>query len=196
MMAKEFLYFLFKTLYHFKSNIKFSELNSIWHGSSSTIARQPFQTSNRIIFLYRAKFPTLCQITRSLVSNMADINQQKKLALLKTILDSRRRRRLLQQNILAYSVQRRQLILKVSAIVILLLCINQGRAITLRSCRRLRRHEGWWNNVWTTYGEKRFKKTFRVSRETFQYILSRVRHDLERHDLELLLSFQFLLKRG
>ena len=34
--------------------------------------------------------------------------------------------------------------------------------------------------VWNTYSEKRFKQTLRVSRGTFQFILNRIRHDLER----------------
>ena len=49
-----------------------------------------------------------------------------------------------------------------------------------RSCRRLLRNNGWWLLVWNTYSNERFKKTFRVSRNTFNYILSRIRHKLER----------------
>ena len=36
------------------------------------------------------------------------------------------------------------------------------------------------NFVWNTYSEERFKKTFRVLRGTFQYILDRIRHILQR----------------
>ena len=49
-----------------------------------------------------------------------------------------------------------------------------------RSCRRLERNNGWFSTVWSTYSTKRFKKTFRVSRETFEFILSRIRHVLKR----------------
>ena len=49
-----------------------------------------------------------------------------------------------------------------------------------RSCRRLPRNTGWWNLIWNTYSNARFKKTLRVSRETFAFILSRIRHALER----------------
>ena len=49
-----------------------------------------------------------------------------------------------------------------------------------RSCRRLGRNMGWFNCVWNTYSEERFKKTFRVSCGTFQFILSRIRHVLQR----------------
>ena len=43
-----------------------------------------------------------------------------------------------------------------------------------RSCRRLTRNIGWWENTWNNYSEARFKKTFRVSRSTFRYILNRI----------------------
>ena len=50
----------------------------------------------------------------------------------------------------------------------------------IRSCRRLLRNSGWWDTVWKYYSEARFKKTFRVTRGTFLYILSRIRQQLER----------------
>ena len=43
-----------------------------------------------------------------------------------------------------------------------------------RSCLRLIRNVGWWKNAWNNYSEARFKKTFRVSRTTFKYILNRI----------------------
>ena len=52
-----------------------------------------------------------------------------------------------------------------------------------RSCRRLARNTGWWNIIWQTYSYARFKKTFRVSRGTFTFILSRIRHVLERESV-------------
>ena len=38
-------------------------------------------------------------------------------------------------------------------------------------------NQGWWENAWRNYSEKRFKKTFRVSRETFLYILNNIQAD-------------------
>ena len=38
----------------------------------------------------------------------------------------------------------------------------------------------WFNLVWSTYSDERFKKTFRISRATFQFILQRIRHVLDR----------------
>ena len=39
---------------------------------------------------------------------------------------------------------------------------------------------GWFNLVWSSYSDERFKKTFRISRTTFQFILQRIRHVLDR----------------
>ena len=65
----------------------------------------------------------------------------------------------------------------------LLLVVSRRMTVThqySRSCRRLERNNGWFSTVWSRYSTKRFKKTFRVSRETFGFILSRIRHVLER----------------
>ena len=37
--------------------------------------------------------------------------------------------------------------------------------------------------VWNTYDDDRFKKTLRVSRETFNFVLARIRHKLQRENL-------------
>ena len=39
---------------------------------------------------------------------------------------------------------------------------RDSRAVHSGSCRRLERHRRWFNFVWTTYSDERFKKTFRV----------------------------------
>lgn len=51
---------------------------------------------------------------------------------------------------------------------------------SLRSCRRLERNLGWINLVWANYSDKRFKKTFRISRETFRFVLGHIKHTLVR----------------
>ena len=60
---------------------------------------------------------------------------------------------------------------------LLLLLISQ-RNITVpslvRFCCQLKKNTGWWENVCNTYSDARFKKTFRVSRETFNFILNRI----------------------
>ena len=47
-----------------------------------------------------------------------------------------------------------------------------------RSCRRFERNKGWWELVNSTYDANRFFETFRMTRETFNYILENVRDDL------------------
>ena len=66
---------------------------------------------------------------------------------------------------------------KVLSVCFLLLLISSQRnnvTPVSRSCRRLTRNIGWWENTWKNYLEARFKKTFRVSRSTFSYILNRI----------------------
>ena len=116
---------------------------------------------------------------------MAEVNLRKdreKFVLFKTILNARRHRKWMQQSILNTVIARRRLLLQVSSFILLLVSFNesQQQVPVLRSCRRFQRNLGWWNSVWNTYSEKRFKQTLRVSRGTFQFILNRIRHDLER----------------
>ena len=42
------------------------------------------------------------------------------------------------------------------------------------------RNIGWWENVWSNYSDKRFKKTFRVSRQTLSFTLCQIRGDIEK----------------
>ena len=86
------------------------------------------------------------------------------------------------RNALIYLTTKRRQLINV-CILSLLLVTSREIAVTnkyKRSCRRLERNNGWFNLVWSTYSEQRFKKTFRVSRETFSFILARIRHALER----------------
>lgn len=73
-------------------------------------------------------------------------------------------------------VARRRRILNVALLV--LLQISQFNSITVpspvRSCHRVKRNTGWWNKLCNTYSDARFKKTFRLSRSTFNYILNRI----------------------
>ena len=43
-----------------------------------------------------------------------------------------------------------------------------------RSCRRFIRNYGWWEIVQSTYSDDRFKQAFRVGKETFYFILSKI----------------------
>ena len=61
----------------------------------------------------------------------------------------------------------------------------------LRSCRRRIRNSGWWDVVWNTYDDERFKQTFRLSKDTFNHVLSHIR---ERITKEILLKNQYVQK--
>ena len=52
-----------------------------------------------------------------------------------------------------------------------------------RPCRRFYRNPGWWQVVWNSYSDSRFKKTLRISRGTFQHILNHIRHLLTRENI-------------
>ena len=102
---------------------------------------------------------------------------REKFVLFKTILNARRHCKWMQQWMNTV-IARRRLLLQVSSFILLLLSFHksQQQAAVLRLYSRFQRNLGWWN----TYSEKRFKQTLRVSRGTFQFILNRIRHELER----------------
>lgn len=52
-----------------------------------------------------------------------------------------------------------------------------------RSCRRFFRNPGWWQVVWNSYSDSRFKKTLRISRGTFLHILTYIRDRLIRENI-------------
>ena len=93
------------------------------------------------------------------------------------ILQARRRRHVLKTCLLSCIHKRRQTLLKISAPLMLLLTSTQSTNAyrKLRLCRRLIRNIGWWDY----YSVARFRKTVRASRETFMYILSFIRNDLD-----------------
>ena len=91
---------------------------------------------------------------------------------------ARRRKLLLQQAFLINAIARRRSVILVCCLITILLTSTEASA--LRSCRRLHRNLGWWDTVWRTYSDARFKKTFRISRATFQYIVNKISGDLHR----------------
>ncbi len=108
-------------------------------------------------------------------------NKANKFVLLKSILSRARQRRKKIESALYVLTNRRQQLLKISFVIALLLLSGRNSAAPIiRSCRRLERNTGWWSLVWQTYSDARFKKAFRVSRNTFSFILERIRHVLER----------------
>ena len=123
--------------------------------------------------------------TKTSSRNMANTNISRTIAI-KRMMERNRKRRIKLFNLFNVILARRRRIV-LTAIMILQLCLNVNRNVTIprpiRSCRRLVRNSGWWETVWTQYSDARFKKTFRVSKNTFAYLLTNIRHLLERQTL-------------
>ena len=49
-----------------------------------------------------------------------------------------------------------------------------------RSCRRFLRNQGWWETVKDTYDDSRFCETFRMTRATLYYILSKISDQIQK----------------
>ena len=91
--------------------------------------------------------------------------------------ESRRQQCLLMKHII---VRRRQKLFITLCSALISLCRKQK----VKRNRRVRRFEqncGWFQKVWNAYDNKPFKSCFRISRETFNFILNRIGHHLT-HD--------------
>ena len=76
------------------------------------------------------------------------------------------------QTLFHYMVTRRRQLVNVCLVSVLLLLSPENASPEYsRSCRCIWRNMGWSYCVWNTYSEERFKKTFRISHETFHFIL-------------------------
>ena len=76
-------------------------------------------------------------------------------------------------------IKRRKKLLILQWIIRIILNAKNKKMI-IRSCQRFCRSTGWWELVWTQCDDKRFKETFRISRNTFEYILSEIRVNIEK----------------
>ena len=115
---------------------------------------------------------------------MAPISKEVPNSLILKIINSNRKRRKKQQHIFIWLYQQER-ILKVMAFADLFLFSRlQGNTVSrFRSCRRLARNHGWWENVWSSYSNRLFKNSFRVSKKPFAYFLKHTGTDLEKNSL-------------
>ena len=74
--------------------------------------------------------------------------------------------------------RRRKLLIKLQQLIIKLYYEDLNTTKRIRCCRRFPINNGWWETVLNEYTDKRFKETFRVSRRTFQYILTNIQSDI------------------
>ena len=82
---------------------------------------------------------------------------------------------------IAAATRRRKRLLKTQYLIVnKMLQNNDNRTRRFKSCRRFFRNKGWWETVESQYNDTRFKEIFRVTRETFNFILSKIRVDIEK----------------
>ena len=86
----------------------------------------------------------------------------------------------MKQTALNYFIAGKRRLLNVSFLLLLLSQRNSVIMHVPHSCRRLSRNTCWWGNVWNTFSDARFKKTFPITRTTFTFILNRIRHVIMR----------------
>ena len=104
-------------------------------------------------------------------SNMARFT---KAFLLEKISRERQRRRELRRRMLTLVILKERFLARRCLWICLLLQSVEGEDTQrYRSCRRTIRNAGWWELVGATYDEV-IKKAFRVSRETFDFILKSI----------------------
>ena len=88
-----------------------------------------------------------------------------------------RRRKLLIA--VASSIQRKKMLVTLK-LALTKVINSEKEKKRIRICRRFCRNNGWWETVESDYGDKRFKEMFRLSRETFNFILSKIESDIEK----------------
>ena len=78
----------------------------------------------------------------------------------------------------------RKCLLKAKLLLLKELLIRENKPKTkrVRSCRRHLRNTGWWETVNSEYSDETSKQTFRVSRETFNFLLSKIENDMTKKE--------------
>ena len=119
---------------------------------------------------------------------MASVSQQKRMQMINALWLVRRRRQRIQTTILLLLIARQIGLVRIMFILQLLLSALQSAVTTLptvhrQSCRRVPRNTGWWDITWSSYSEKRFKRTFRIARTTFRFIHEKIKNDITKEHI-------------
>ena len=93
--------------------------------------------------------------------------------------ESRRQRCLLMKHIILRRRKKQKLLITLCSALISL-CRKQ-KVKGNRRVTQCERNCGWFLKVWNPYDDERFKSCFRISRDTFNFILNRIGHHLT-HD--------------
>ena len=115
---------------------------------------------------------------------MAPLDRKLRKQLLLKMIQNSQRRRSLMLKLTLFLKSRWHLLIQLAFLAALLLFSRKNTTMFHhRTCQRLQRNTGWIENVLHTYSNERFKKTFRISRETFRYILSKIETRLLRQTM-------------
>ena len=136
------------------------------------IAPPRFVAHATLLRLFARMAPNIQKVVSALVTSCA--NNQTTLA----VLIRKRKQRIQNQYAVLNVLKRRWNVMLQASLFSILLLSSQCHVRAPRSCRRLTRNGGWWHLVWTSYSDRRFKQTFRVSGGTFQCILCQIRADI------------------
>ena len=90
----------------------------------------------------------------------------------------RRRKRCFLMNSLILRQRQRQKLFSNLCFTLVKICRVEKRK-RKRQCCRFERNIGWFQKVWNTFHDERFEACFRISRETFEFILNHIEHHLE-----------------
>ena len=115
---------------------------------------------------------------------IAQYSNSKLETVLYTYMEQRKRRR--RRNLIAGIIQsfknRNGKLQQINFTLTFCLTILENQLFTEKRNRRFRRlprsNTFWWESVWNNYSGDCFKQTFRLSRSTFTYVLSHIRHKL------------------
>ena len=117
---------------------------------------------------------------------IAQYNNSKLETVLYTYMEQRKKRRRRRRNLIAGIIQslkdRNGKLHQINFTLTFCLTLLENQLFTKKRNRRFRRlprsNTFWWESVWNSYSDDRFKQTFRVSRSTFTFVLSHIRHKL------------------
>ena len=120
--------------------------------------------------------------------NFQDGRLKERIAFIRTLFQGNQRIRMSSESALMYvALRRKRMILLFPSVELLLLTRKQSMAtdrVYQRPCRHLARNKTYREIVWNMYIHERFKKNFRISKDSFNFILSRIWNDLERQTIK------------
>ena len=156
------------------SNVEFNseEFNSILNSSIGRAKLISFQTTNLI------RMNLIKTIWRVMV-RFSDKSMQTYITVINEIRKERKKKKKIRRAVLILLIVKLKFLIFIRSILSLILPSLCQRKPGNRSCRCLPRNDGWWDLIYHG-SDDTFKKTFRVTRTTFNNILKSIRQDIEK----------------